>query len=355
MNMNKKRTIITAVIIAALAAGMAGILLFNKMRSAEQSASASELDRSVSVSTVRAERRFIGDEFSANGISQAARELKLLSDISGRVAEIHVENGDRVAEGTVLLQLDREVYEADYLAAKAACEALRKDEQRLSRASEGGGVTLQQLDNVRAQLASAESRLTASRRRYEDAVVKSPIAGVVNSRFIEKGSLVAPNAPLFEIVDAGRVKLICHVSESRLRLLAVGQSVSAADAAEPGKLFSGRITHIGIKSDRGLNYPVEVLLERDSRLRVGAYLKVRFCEGRGHDAVTIPRRAVTGSAGSAVAYAVENGTARRRTLLLGDMAGEMVEVLEGIEEGEEIIVAGIMNIGEGTDVRIVNR
>ncbi len=351
--MNMKRTV-TAIIIAALAAGMAGMLL-NKKRSAEQSAAASGLDRSVSVSTVRAERRFIGDGFSANGVSQAVRELKLLSDISGRVTEIYVENGDRVAEGTPLLKIDSELYEADYLAAKAACEALRKDELRLSRASEEGGVTLQQLDNVRTQLASAESRLTASRRRYEDAVVKSPIAGTVNSRFLEKGSLVAPNSPLFEIVDAGSVKLICHVSESRLRLLSVGQKVSATDAAEPGTLFSGRITHIGIKSDRGLNYPVEVLLKRDSLLRVGAYLKVFFCEGTGHDAVTIPRRAVTGSAGSAVAYAVENGTARRRTLLLGAMSGDMVEVLEGIEEGEEIIVAGTMNLGEGTEVRIVNR
>ncbi len=353
--MNMKRGIITAIIIAALTAGMTGILLLNKKRSAQQSASASGLDRSVSVSMVRAERRFIGDEFSANGVSQAIRELKLLSDISGRVAEIYVDNGDRVAEGTPLLQIDREVYEADYLAAKAACEALRKDERRLARASEEGGVTLQQLDNLRAQLASAESRLTVSQRRYEDAVVKSPIAGIVNSRFIEKGSLIAPSAPLFEIVDAGSVKLICYVSESRLRLLSVGQKVSATDATEPGALFIGKITHIGIKSDRGLNYPVEVLLERDPRLRIGAYLKVRFCEGAGHDAVTIPRRAVTGSAGSAVAYAVENGTARRRTLLLGAMAGEMVEVLGGIDEGEEIISAGIMNLGEGTEVRIVNR
>ncbi len=352
--MNMKRTV-TAIIIAALAAGIVGILLLNRKRSAEQSASASGLDRSVSVSTVRAERSFISDSFSSNGVSQAVRELKLLSDLSGRVTEIYVENGDRVAEGTPLLKLDSEVYEADYLAAKAACEALRKDESRLERASEEGGVTLQQLDNVRAQLASAESRLTASRRRLEDAVVKSPISGTVNSRFVEKGSLVAPNVPLFEIVDAGSVKLICYVSESRLRLLSVGQKVSATDAGEPGALFSGRITHIGLKSDRGLNYPVEVLLERDPRLRVGAYLKCRFCEGGGHDAVTIPRRAVTGSAGSAVAYAVEDGTARRRTLQLGALSGDMVEVLEGIEEGEEIIVAGLMNVGEGEEVRIVNR
>ncbi len=352
--MNMKRTV-TAIIIAALAAGMAGVLVLNKKRAAEQSASVSDYDSAVSVSTVRAARHFVEDLFSSNGVSQAVRELRLLSDISGRVAEIYVENGDRVGEGEPLLKIDDEVYEADYLAALAACEALRKDERRLSRAVEEGGAALQQLDNIRTQLASAESRLTASRRRYEDSVVKSPLAGTVNSRFVEKGSLLAPNVPLFEIVDEGGVKLICYVSESRLRLLSEGQRVSATDAAEPGALFSGRITHIGVKSDRGLNYPVEVMLDRDPRLRVGAYLKVRFCEGRGHEAVAVPRKAVTGSAGAAVAYAVVDGRASRRTLLLGAMAGDMVEVIEGLEEGEEIIVAGLMNVGEGTKVRIVNR
>lgn len=134
----------------------------------------------------------------------------------------------------------------------------------------------------------------------------------------------------------------------------MGQKIRASGADAPGEEFSGRVSHIGLKSDSGLNYPVELLLDMDSRLRAGMYLKVHFCEDSGHETILIPRRAVIGSAKSPVAYTVRDGKASRRVLTLGTMRGDRVEVLEGLEEGEEIIVAGLMNVGEGTELRIVS-
>ncbi len=350
-NVKKAAGVLAAALILA---GMAALLVTNRKRMKEQSTSEAVLDRTVPVSTVKVERARLGDGFTANGVTRAFRELTLSPDISGRVTEIYADEGERVTKGSPLLKLDDELLRADCMAAEAALVALQKDEQRLSRSSEAGGATLQQLDNIRTQLVAAQSRLAVSRRRCGDAVLKSPMDGIVNLRYAEVGALVSPSSPLFEIVDASRVKIICHVPEHRLHLLSVGQKIRAAAANAPGEDFSGRVAHIGLKSDRGLNYPVELLLDGDSRLRAGMYMKVHFCEDCGHETILIPRRAVIGSAKSPVAYAVRDGKASRRILTLGAMRGDRVEVLEGLEEGEEIIVAGLMNVGEGAELRIVS-
>lgn len=350
----KMKKAVAALTSALVITGMVVLLINNRKRMIQQSMSATEFGRAVNVSTIKVERSFISDGFTADGVTLAGRELTLNSDIAGRVVEIFVDKGERVSKGTPLLKLDDELLLADYLAAKAACEALERDERRLANSNEEGGVSLQQLDNIRTRLSEAQSRLTVSRRRYEDAVVKSPIEGTVNFRYAEVGSLVAPNSPLFEIVDGRRMKVLCHVAEDRVRLLAVGQKITATVPNGSGAVCTGRVAHIGIKSDKGLNYPVEVTLDGNSGLKIGVYLRVRFCEGCWHDGILIPRKAVIGSSRSPLAYSVEDGKARSRALKLGNMSGGSIEVLDGLREGEEIIVAGLMNIADGVEVRIIN-
>ncbi len=350
----KMKKAVAAVTSALVITGMVVLLINNRKRMIQQSMSATEFGRAVNVSTIKVERSFISDGFTADGVTLAGRELTLNSDIAGRVVEIFVDKGERVSKGTPLLKLDDELLLADYLAAKAACEALERDERRLANSNEEGGVSLQQLDNIRTRLSEAQSRLTVSRRRYEDAVVKSPIEGTVNFRYAEVGSLVAPNSPLFEIVDGRRMKVLCHVAEDRVGLLAVGQKITATVPNGSGAVCTGRVAHIGIKSDKGLNYPVEVTLDGNSGLKIGVYLRVRFCEGCWHDGILIPRKAVIGSSRSPLAYSVEDGKARSRALKLGNMSGRSIEVLDGLREGEEIIVAGLMNIADGAEVRIIN-
>ncbi len=336
-------------------AGMAFMLISNRKQMQQQTSSTSEADRREAVQTIQVVSQSFSRDFTANGLSQAVSELNFVSDVSGRIVEIYVDKGDRVTKGKALLKIDTELYEADYKAAKAAYEALKKDEARFARSNKAGGVTDQQLDNIRTQLTAAESRMIASKWKYENAVVKSPMNGMVNSRFVEIGALIAPNAPLFEIVDNSSMKVTCNVPESRVGLLSVGQKVTATDSSLPGTVFTGSIRNIGIKTDRGLNYPVEIVLDDNDQIRIGMYLKVQFSDEEGSQGILIPRKAIVGSSKSADAYVVVDGKAERRALTLGAMIGDQVEVLDGLEAGDELVVAGIMNLGNGTPVRVVEK
>lgn len=347
------KKIIWTIIGVLVVAGMVAILAGNKKKIQEQTTSAEKAGSSEMVTTLTVTRDLCERSFTSNGVSQANSELNFMSEISGRVVSIFVDKGSRVSKGTPLLKIDTELLEADYKATLASYEALKKDEERFSRSFEAGGITSQQLDNIRTQLTAAESRLTVSKWKLDNAVVKAPVGGKINNRFVETGALIAPSAPLFEIVDDSRIKVTCNVPESKVRLIAVGQKVEATAGEVPDKAFTGTVKSIGVKTDRGLNYPVEIMLDKDPDLHAGMYLKVRFDAQDGQSSILVPRKAVVGSVLAANVYVAENGKAVRREVSLGDMFGDKVEILDGLEEGEEIIVAGLMNISDGTSINIV--
>lgn len=347
---------VTGILIAVLAlAGIVLLLTGNRRRANEESASVSNAGGSEVVMTYMVTRGAVNRSFTSNGVAQANTELNFVSEVSGRVVAVMADKGSRVAAGAPLLKIDSELLEADYKAAKASYEALCKDEQRFARSFEAGGISSQQLDNVRTQLVAAESRLAVSRWKLENSVVKAPVAGTINNRFVEVGALIAPNVPLFEIVDDSRIKVICNVPESKLALVRVGAKVTATGGDASHGSFTGTVRSVGIKTDRGLNYPVEVLFEKDPGLRVGMYLKVKFESEGEQTGIFVPRKAVVGSVLAANVYVVENGVAVRRVVSLGDMSEDKIEITSGLEEGDEIVVAGLMNISDGTPVTVVNK
>ena len=348
-----KKTI--GIIIAVLAvAGIVALLASNKKKMNEEAASTIQSETGVSVSTVTVEEETYSLDFSASGTTQAVSELNFVSNVQGRVIAIYADNGKFVRKGDPLLKIESDLLESDYKASLAAYEAMLQDVQRFTNSNQAGGVTDQQLDNMKTQLTAAESRLDRSRKMLEDAVVKSPMSGVINSRYVELGSLIAPNAPLFDIVHESQLKVIVGVPESKVKLLAKGQKVTLTNTVEQGRTYTGRINYIGIKTDRGLNYPVEVYLDKDSSLRIGMYLKVQFADNAERTGVLVPRKAIVGSAKAANVYVVEGGKAVRREVALGDMIGDKVEVIDGVSAGDQLIVAGIMNVADGADVICIN-
>jgi len=332
-------------VVALLVLQLAG----NKKKIAKQTSSDVISDQTEVVSTYTVALQDVNREFSSNAAVQAVKELNYVSDITGRVTEVYVEKGAKVQKGQKLLKIDDELILADYTAAKAAYDAICKDEQRFSRSNEVGGISDQQLDQIRTQKQAAQSRLAMSQWKKDNAVVKAPIGGTINMRYVEPGSLIAPNAPLFEIVDDSQLKLTCMVAENRLPLIKVGQKVTASCN---GKTFSGTVKSIGVKTDRGLNYPVEIKLDSNPELHIGMYLNVKFIQEGGAKGILVPRKAIVGSAMAANVFVAQDGKAEKREVKLGEMFGNNIEIIQGLQEGETLIVSGLMNIADGTTIRI---
>jgi len=145
--------------------------------------------------------RNLEDSFTARGNLESANQVSLLPKVSGSVTAMYAEVGDAVKKGSLLAEIDREVYELDLKRAEAAYLSTSSTWERMDRLYQAGNATRQDWENARAANTAAEAQAAAARLRYSWTLVHSPAEGVVLRKHVNAGSLVAPEAgiPLYTI------------------------------------------------------------------------------------------------------------------------------------------------------------
>jgi RND family efflux transporter MFP subunit len=264
-----------------------------------------------------------------------------------------VDEGSYVRRGQTLAIIKTDVLNIDLETAQAAYQNAMRDKQRYENAFQTGGVTQQQLDQAKLALENAQARVSQARIRVSDANIKSSINGIVNKRYIEPGAVVSPGTQLFELVDVSRLKLAITVNETQVANLKVGDKVDVKASVFPDKNYGGTITFIAPKADASLNFPIEIEIASNpaNQLKAGMYGTAVFSFGNTAPVVTIPRSAFVGSVSTNQVFVVENGaTAKLRNVISGRVLGDKVEILQGLNEGESIIISGQINLADGSKI-----
>jgi len=349
-----KRGIITVVLIIVVIGAIAWVLNNNKKKNDAQTALVSQGSGAISVRIAPVKKQPVDLDFSVNGNFIPKQELNFLSENAGRVTKIYVEEGDRVSKGQILAHIDAEIINTDRETAQAALENAIKDENRYSSSFKTGGVTQQQLDQAKLATRNARLRLQSSARRVSDANIKAPINGIINKKYIEVGAFVtAQGTQLFEIVDVSKLKLKVNVNEGQVANLKTGDPAQIKSNVFPADNFSGKITFIAPKADATLNFPVEIEVENNHKntIKAGMYGTAIFKFPAQAATITIPRGSFVGSVSSNQIFVLENGnTAKLRKVIAGRTINDQVEIIDGLKEGETVIVSGQINLVDGSAV-----
>lgn len=349
-----KRGIITVILIIVVIGGIAWVLNSNKKKNDAQTELVAQGSGAVSVRIATVKKEAVNLDFSANGNFAPNQELNFLSENAGRVTKIYVDEGDRVHKGQVLAHVDAEIINTDRETAQATLDNAIRDEARYASSFKTGGVTQQQLDQVKLATRNARLRLQSSARKVSDANIKSPINGIVNKRYIEVGAFVtAQGTQLFELVDVSKLKLKVNVNEGQVANLNVGDKVQIKSNVFPADNFSGKITFIAAKADGTLNFPIDIEVENNHKntIKAGMYGTAVFKFPTQAPTITIPRGAFVGSVSSNQIFVLENNnTAKLRKVIAGRTIADQVEIIEGLKEGETVIISGQINLIDGSSV-----
>ncbi|NEU09656.1 efflux RND transporter periplasmic adaptor subunit [Flavihumibacter sp. R14] len=351
-----KRGIITVVTVIAAFVLIGWVLSNNKKKNEAKTAIVAQGSGDVAVRTAAITKTSVDLDFSVNGNFQAAQQLTFSAENSGRITKIFVDEGSHVSKGQTLAILDAESLSADLEAAQASYQTALRDQERYSSSFATGGVTQQQLDQSKLNTRNALTRLQQARIKTGDANIKAPFSGIINKRFIEPGAYVAPGNQLFQLVDVSKLKLAVTVNESQVANLKTGDQVRIKSNVFPDKNFTGKITFIAPLADNSLNFPVEIQLTNNagSELKAGMYGTAIFEFPSQAPALTVPRTAFVGSVSSNRIYVLESGkVAKTRKVVAGRVTGDQVEILEGLKEGETVIISGQINLTDGTKVTAV--
>ncbi|WP_367864558.1 efflux RND transporter periplasmic adaptor subunit [Pedobacter sp. WC2423] len=352
-----KRGIITVILIIVVIGAIALVLKNNKKKNDAQTALVAQGSGAISVRVAPVKKVAVDLDFSANGNFIPKKELNFLSENAGRITKIYVEEGDHVRKGQVLAHIDAEIINTDKETAQAALDNAIRDEARYASSFKTGGVTQQQLDQAKLATRNARLRLQSSARRVSDANIKSPIDGIVNKKYIETGAFVtAQGTQLFELVDVSRLKLKVNVNEGQVANLKTGETVQIKSNVFPSDNFSGKITFIAAKADETLNFPIEIEVENNHKntIKAGMYGTAIFKFPAQAATITIPRGSFVGSVSSNEVFVLGEGNiAKQRKVVAGRIIGDQVEILDGLKEGETVIISGQINLVDGSPVAII--
>lgn len=309
----------------------------------------------------------------ASGTVTAWEEVPVGAEAGGLTATaVHVDEGAWVRQGQPLVQMNDALLRAQLRQQEAAVQTAEanaaRDDAALGRAQElkdKGFLSQASLDtalaNQRAStagLASARASLSETRTRLEQATIRAPVAGLVISRSVTRGQIIAPGVELFRIVRDGRLELDAQVPETELPLVRAGQAATIVSdqtgAAGETSETRGRVRIVTPEVDGQSRLGLaRVALEAGSGLRPGNFARATIDVGE-QAALTIPGSAVVFREGRPGVYLLgQNDAVRFAPVTTGVRAGDRVVVQQGLTAGQRVVVQGAGFLNDGDLVAVV--
>lgn len=304
------------------------------------------------------------------GTTQPAQQSQIASQSSGRVQDVRVRPGDRVAAGDILVQVDVEQLEltvelqrSNAAATQSQLELAQANYERQVALVDRGAATSASLDqartqveSLRAQAAALADQVKSAELSLSQATVTAPFAGVISDRNVEPGQFVSMGTPLVSIVDLSEVELVGQAPVVAATQIAVGQEVEVTVDGLSGETFIGTVERINPVATAGARtVPVYITLDNaDGHLIGGMFAIGQIIVDEAENAIGMPSDAVLEDREGRHVFVIENDTVVRRAVTLGNSwRGNVVEITEGLSAGEIAVTAPLAGLTAGDLVTLV--
>jgi HlyD family secretion protein len=224
-------------------------------------------------------------------------------------------------------------------------------EQQLALAQQP--YTTGDLNAAKAAVEQAQAALDLAKIQVQKATIVAPLDARVSQKLLSEGAMAGPTTPIVTLV-AKEAEVVVNVEEARLGSLRLGQAATITAAALPGEKLGGQVVAIAPAVDQK-THSVAVRLKTDvaGKLLEGMSVQVNLLAGEQVQALLVPTSAILERDGRKVAFVVNNGVVSQRVVTTGLADGSMVEVVDGVSDGEAVVVGGLGGLADGQQVSLL--
>ncbi|NTV80905.1 MAG: efflux RND transporter periplasmic adaptor subunit [Candidatus Aminicenantes bacterium] len=371
--MNTPNTRKTLILVAVAAAALFASAACKKP--AADAAASTETFGAAPVRVFKVARARITEKITYTGTIEAWNKINITPEVGGKIALIHVQAGDRVAKGQLLAELETDSIrlqlkqaEAGVAVAEASHADALRNKERMDRLIKESAVSEQQrekvqlaFDSAAAQLEQARAGLNLARHALDVSIMRAPFSGVIASKNAEVGDVINPMMGGFggggaggvlTLMDYSKVKLVVAVSSEDIGRIRKGQEAVLRAGSFPGRDFRGTVDVVNLTADPlSKKFGVEVVIANgDGALRPGTFGDLVFEVQSHENALVVPQTAVLENA---YVFVVDGGKAVKKPVALGIQNTTMIEVLDGLAEGDAVVVEGNFGLEEGAAVQVL--
>lgn len=307
----------------------------------------------VKVALATVQRGTVAHTFSGIGELEAALQLQLATEVSGRVTRIAFESGQSVKAGQLLVQLNDAPEQAERLRLQAQLRNAETIHARTRRLVAENAATKEQLDNALAERDMAIGALRHTEAIIAQKALRAPFAGVLGIRHIHEGQYLNVAEPVASLIDARTLHVNFALDEQHAPSLKIGQEVTLSIDAYPERRFLARVTAIDPLIARSRTVQVQATLPNpDDALKAGMYTNILVAQPDAPPVLTVPETAVTYTAYGETVFLAQRKdpqqalTVKRVAVKVGPRLEGRVEIESGLKAGDQVVTSGQIRLSD---------
>lgn len=361
----------------------------------------------VSVETKTMTAESVSQYKNISSTVMASNEIAIIPKVGGTVNKVHVNLGDRVSEGDVLFEIDGSTLSLQVDSAQAAANStatglesqisqlkstisnlelqydeLVKNQARLEALYEAEAVSLQEVENIRLSVETTKKQLDQTReslaltekknvsdlsqtqtgvktaqQQLDYTKVKAEISGLISACSVTEGSTVSSQSALITIVDMDTVKITFNVSENYINQVKEGAIVYTTISSVSDAPFEGKVAYVAPAANSvSMLYPVEVYIANpDHAIKPGMFASLKLVLDEKENTLSLPLNAVLEKGGEKFVFVIdEDNLARKAIVQTGVKNDETVEIVSGLNFGDQVVITGQDFITDETLVKVIN-
>ncbi len=278
-------------------------------------------------------------------------QVDIYSEVSGRIQRIAFREGQSVAKGTILVQVDSDILKAQKAQLLVEQDLAEKDEARKKSLYQAKGISLQDYEVSQSALADAKAKLELLNVQISKATIRAPFSGKIGLRHVSEGAFISSSTLITSIVQENPVKIEFSVPEKYARNVRIGQMIEFKTDGD-SKSYSGKVYAFEPRINEGTRMmTVRASLPNPGGLIAGSFVSIKYDMGKEENAFMVPTESVTPVLKGQKIFVVRNGLVEEIPVEIGIRTPDKVQVIGNLKEGDLVLISGLLAVKAGVPVK----
>ncbi len=311
----------------------------------------------IPVETTKPVRGDVDATYSGTAPIEAFAEANVIAKVEGEVRHILVEEGDTVGKRQILARLDGDRLRLELNETQARLRKMQRDFERNEELTETGLISEGDFERIKFDLEALQASYNLASLELDYTQIRAPIDGVVSERFIKIGNTINKGDSIFRVTSLDPLVAYLHVPEREYRQITTGQPVRIQIDALGGDPIQANVTRVSPVVDPATGtFKITIEISNDQRrIKPGMFGRMAITYDTHENALQVPRSAIIESATAMNVMVEEDGIAIRKTVQTGFSFNGMIEITDGLVDGENVITVGHVGLKNDATVNVINR
>lgn len=286
---------------------------------------------------------------------EAYAEADVVAKVHGEVRKLHVEEGDTVTNGQVLVSLDGDRLRLELNESEARLRKMQRDFQRNKELQERDLISEGDFEKIQYDMEALEASYNLASLELDYTRIRAPISGVISERYIKLGNTINAGDPVYRVTSLDPLVAYLYVPEREFRQIKAGQPALINVDALQGSNVIAEVTRVSpiVDPETGTFKITIEVSGTDHKIKPGMFGRMNILYDQHSNALQVPRGAVIERSSESYVFVVEDDKAVRKAVKTGFSSDGMIEITEGLTDDERVIVVGQLGMKNESNVQVI--